>query len=109
MSDYSPRALMVAAAARQIADGDVVFTGMRLPLLGFALAKTTHAPSAVGLFENGLIRETPATGFVVTMGDTPNQRQATAATTLRMTVPTVAPDSTPRALRMSLRSWRRLS
>jgi glutaconate CoA-transferase subunit B len=77
-----PRAIMVAAAARQIHDGDVVFVGMRLPLIGFAVAKLTHAPSAVGFFENGLIRETPAAGFVVTMGDGPNVAQATSATTL---------------------------
>ena len=73
---------MVVAAARQIEDGDVVFTGMRLPLLGFGVAKMTHAPNAVGLFENGLIRELPAQGFVVTMGDGPNQKDATCATTL---------------------------
>ncbi|MBV8584291.1 MAG: CoA-transferase, partial [Candidatus Eremiobacteraeota bacterium] len=78
----SARTLMVVAAARQIRDGEVVFAGMRLPLLGFAVAKATHAPNAVGLFENGLIREMPASGMVVTMGDTPNQRNATAATTL---------------------------
>jgi glutaconate CoA-transferase, subunit B len=77
-----PRILMVAAAARQILDGDVVFCGMRLPLMGFAVAKATHARSAVGLFENGLIRELPARGLVVTMGDTPNQERATSATTL---------------------------
>jgi glutaconate CoA-transferase, subunit B len=76
------RKLMVAAAARQIRDGEIVFTGMRLPLIGFAVAKATHAPSAVGLFENGLIRESPATAFVITMGDGPNQRNATSATTL---------------------------
>lgn len=79
---YTPRELMVAAAARQIADGDVAFVGMRLPLLGFCVAKATHAPRAVGLFENGLIREQPAHGFVVTMSDAANQLQATAATTL---------------------------
>jgi len=78
----SSRTLMVVAAARQIRDGEVVFAGMRLPLIGFAVAKATHAPNAVGLFENGLIREIPAGGFVVTMGDGPNQRNATAATTL---------------------------
>jgi len=78
----SPRAIMVAAAARQIRDGDVVFVGMRLPLIGFAVAKLTHAPNAVGFFENGLIRETPAKGFVVTMGDGPNVSEATSATTL---------------------------
>lgn len=80
--DYTPRELMVAAAARQIRDGDVAFVGMRLPLLGFAVAKVTHAPRAVGLFENGLIRERPPDGFVVTMGDGPNQTGATSATTL---------------------------
>jgi glutaconate CoA-transferase subunit B len=73
---------MVVAAARQIADHDVVFAGMRLPLIGFAVAKYTHAPSAVGLFENGLIREVPAHGTVVTMGDGPNQHDATFATSL---------------------------
>jgi glutaconate CoA-transferase subunit B len=73
---------MVVAAARQIRDGEVVFAGMRLPLIGFAVAKATHAPGAVGLFENGLIRELPARGFVVTMGDSPNQQNATTATTL---------------------------
>lgn len=73
---------MVVAAARQINDGDVVFAGMRLPLIGFAVAKSTHAPNAVGLFENGLIREVPARGTVVTMGDAPNQRDATTATSL---------------------------
>ena len=73
---------MVVAAARQIADHDVVFAGMRLPLIGFAVAKSTHAPNAVGLFENGLVREVPARGTVVTMGDGPNQRNATFATSL---------------------------
>ena len=73
---------MVVAAARQINDRDVVFAGMRLPLIGFAVAKSTHAPNAVGLFENGLIRELPARGTVVTMGDGPNQREATLATSL---------------------------
>jgi len=73
---------MIVAAARQIADRDVVFAGMRLPLIGFAVAKSTHAPGAVGLFENGLIREVPARGMVVTMGDGPNQHGATLATSL---------------------------
>jgi len=56
------RQIMVVAAARQIRDGEIVFVGMRLPLLGFAVAKATHAPRAVGLFENGVIRDTPPAG-----------------------------------------------
>ena len=35
---------MVVAAAREIRDGEKAFVGMRLPLLGFAVAKELHAP-----------------------------------------------------------------
>jgi len=75
---YTRRELMVTAAAREIRDGEVVFVGMRLPLLGFALAKATHAPNAVGLFENGVIRDRPPEGFIYTMGDPPNIAGAVA-------------------------------
>jgi glutaconate CoA-transferase subunit B len=63
---------MGAAAAREIQDGEVVFVGMRLPLLAFCLARSTQAPGAVGLFENGVVRDSPAEGFLVTMSDGPN-------------------------------------
>jgi glutaconate CoA-transferase, subunit B len=69
---YTPAELMVAAAAREIRDGEVVFVGMRLPLIAFALAKRTHAPGAIGLFENGVIRDEPARELLYTMGDPPN-------------------------------------
>jgi len=75
---YTGRELMVVAAAREIRDGEVVFVGMRLPLLGFALAKATHAPQAIGLFENGVIRDRPAESFIYTMGDPPNIAGAVA-------------------------------
>jgi glutaconate CoA-transferase subunit B len=75
---YTSRELMVVAAAREIRDREVVFVGMRLPLLGFALAKATHAPQAVGLFENGVIRDRPAESFIYTMGDPPNIAGAVA-------------------------------
>ena len=52
--NYTLPQLMVTAAAREIADGEVVFVGMRLPLLGFLLAKSTHAPAAVGVYELGI-------------------------------------------------------
>ncbi|MFY9803608.1 MAG: CoA-transferase [Candidatus Acidiferrales bacterium] len=74
---YTFSELMVAAAAREIADGELVFVGMRLPMLAFLLARRTHAPTAVGLFENGVIRETPAAELLYTMGDPPNLRGAT--------------------------------
>jgi glutaconate CoA-transferase subunit B len=68
---------MVAAAGREVRDGELVFVGMRLPLLGFLVAKRTHAPGAVGLYENGVIRSTPAPELLYTMADPPNLRGAT--------------------------------
>ncbi len=68
---------MVASAAREIRDGEVVFVGMRLPLIAFVVAKKTHAPNAVGLFENGVIRATPAPELIYTMADPPNLLGAT--------------------------------
>jgi glutaconate CoA-transferase subunit B len=76
MPDYTPAELMVAAAAHEIADGEVVFVGMRLPLLGFQLAKSTHAPDAIGVYELGIIREKPAPEPILTMGDLPNLYKA---------------------------------
>jgi glutaconate CoA-transferase subunit B len=74
--DYTRRELMVAAAAREIRDGEMVFVGMRLPLLGFAVAKELHAPNALGVFENGVIRDWPALASIYTMSDPPNVASA---------------------------------
>jgi glutaconate CoA-transferase subunit B len=74
---YSLGELMVVTAAREIRDGEVVFVGMRLPLIAFVVAKKTHAPNAVGLFENGVIRSTPAAELIYTMADPPNLLGAT--------------------------------
>ena len=74
---YTLNELMVVAAAREIKDGDVVFVGMRLPLIAFVVAKKTHAPNAVGLFENGVIRTTPSAELIYTMADPPNILGAT--------------------------------
>lgn len=73
---YTAAELMVVAAAREIADRELVFVGMRLPLLGFQLAKSTHAPEATGIFELGIIRDQPAPEPILTMGDLPNLFQA---------------------------------
>src|SRR5262249_19365053 len=45
-------------------------------------AKRTHAPSAIGLFENGLIRDRVPPPNLYTMSDAPNVRQAAWATGL---------------------------
>jgi len=73
---YTMTQLMVTAAAREIADREVVFVGMRLPLLGFLLAKSTHAKNAIGIYELGIVRESLAPEPILTMGDLPNLYQA---------------------------------
>jgi glutaconate CoA-transferase subunit B len=77
---YTEQELMVAVASREIHDGDLVFVGMRLPILAYAVARSTHAPNARGLFEVGLMRDHAATAYLGTMGDPPNVDQALWAT-----------------------------
>jgi len=71
-SNYTSSQLMVTAAARELADEEVVFVGMRLPILGFLLAKSTHAPNAIGIYELGVVRDKVAPESILTMGDLPN-------------------------------------
>lgn len=71
---------MVAVASREIHDGDLVFVGMRLPILAYAVARNAHAPNARGLFEVGLMRDQAASKFLGTMGDPPNVAGALWAT-----------------------------
>jgi glutaconate CoA-transferase subunit B len=78
--EYTARELMVAAAAREIGDGEVAFVGMRLPLLAFQVAVSTHAPNAMAVYESGVIRDDPADGFLHTMCDLPNLNRAVATT-----------------------------
>ena len=82
MAEYTLSELMVVAAAREIHDGDVVFVGMRLPLIAFVVAKNTHAPNAVGVFENGVLRRTPARELLMTMSDCPNITGALSCLTM---------------------------
>lgn len=82
MAGYSTQELMIIATAREIRDGEVVFIGMRLPIAAYGVARLTHAPNAVGLFEVGLARHEPAQRMLYTMSDPPNQQGAAWATGL---------------------------
>jgi glutaconate CoA-transferase subunit B len=82
MAEFTRSELMVAAAAREIRDGDIVFVGMRLPLIAFVVAKKTHAPNAVGVFENGVLRSSPARDLLFTMSDGPNITGALSCLTM---------------------------
>jgi len=73
---------MVVTGAREIKDGELVFVGMRLPLLAFQLAKAIHAPNAQGVFENGILRDRPAGKALFTIGDAPCIEGAVWTTTM---------------------------
>jgi glutaconate CoA-transferase subunit B len=51
---------MTAVAARQLRDGEVVFVGIGLPNLACNLARATHAPSLVLIYESGAVGAVPA-------------------------------------------------
>jgi glutaconate CoA-transferase subunit B len=55
MPDYSLTELMAVTAAREIKDGEVVFAGTGLPMLGAMLAQRTHAPHCIIVFEAGTV------------------------------------------------------
>jgi glutaconate CoA-transferase subunit B len=78
--EYTDRELMVSAAAAEIEDGDTAFVGMRLPLIAFQLAVSTHAPNAMAIYESGVVRDDPADGFLHTMCDLPNLDRAVSTT-----------------------------
>lgn len=77
---YTAQELMIAVASREIRDGELVFVGMRLPIIAYGVARNTHAPNARGLFEVGLLRDQAATTYLGTMGDPPNVAGALWAT-----------------------------
>lgn len=52
--------LMIVNAARLLRDGDVVFVGVGQPNLACNLAKRTHAPNLVMIYEAGVIGAEPA-------------------------------------------------
>jgi glutaconate CoA-transferase subunit B len=56
---YSSSELMIINAARLLKDGDVVFVGVGQPNLACNLAKRTHAPNLVMIYEAGVIGAEP--------------------------------------------------
>jgi len=52
---YTLTELMAVTAAREIQDGEVVFAGTGLPMLGAMLAQRTHAPHCCIVFEAGTV------------------------------------------------------
>jgi glutaconate CoA-transferase subunit B len=57
---YTASELMTINAARLLRDDDVVFVGVGLPNLACNLARQTHAPNLVMIYEAGVIGAQPA-------------------------------------------------
>ena len=51
--EYTLTELMSVVAASEVKDGEVVFAGTGLPMLGVMLAQRTHAPKCIIIFEAG--------------------------------------------------------
>jgi glutaconate CoA-transferase subunit B len=60
MTEYSSAELLTINAARLLRDGDVVFVGVGLPNLACNLARNTHAPNLVMIYEAGVIGAQPS-------------------------------------------------
>src|SRR5437016_2107056 len=59
---------MTSVAARELADGEVVFVGIGLPNLACNLARRTHEPNLVLIYESGAVGATPSR-LPVSIGD----------------------------------------
>jgi glutaconate CoA-transferase, subunit B len=57
---YTPDEMMTVASARMIRGGAVVFVGIGLPSAAANLARRTHAPDAVLIYESGAIGAKPS-------------------------------------------------
>jgi glutaconate CoA-transferase subunit B len=58
--NYAADEMMAVAAARRLSDGMVCFVGIGLPSLACNLARATHAPRCVLVYESGTIGAKPA-------------------------------------------------
>jgi glutaconate CoA-transferase subunit B len=65
---YTPAEMMTAVAARELHDGEVVFVGIGLPNLACNLARATHAPHLVLIYESGAVGAVPER-LPVSIGD----------------------------------------
>jgi len=58
--NYSSSELLTINGARLLRDGDVVFVGVGLPNLACNLARRTHAPNLLMIYEAGVIGAQPS-------------------------------------------------
>lgn len=67
-NEFTPREMMAVAAARELADGQVVFVGIGLPNLACNLARRLQAPELLLIYESGAVGAVPER-LPVSIGD----------------------------------------
>jgi glutaconate CoA-transferase, subunit B len=67
-AELTPDDYMTVAAARALNDGDTLFVGIGLPSTAANLARRTHAPGLVLIYESGCIGSKPST-LPLSIGD----------------------------------------
>jgi glutaconate CoA-transferase subunit B len=68
MADYTPTEMMTVAAARALRNEDVCFVGIGMPSAACNLARYTHAPDIVLIYESGTLGTRP-TVLPLSIGD----------------------------------------
>jgi len=58
-AEFTAAELMIACAARLLRDGEVVFVGIGIPNVAVNLARRTHAPNLVLIYESGAVGAQP--------------------------------------------------
>ena len=81
MSDYSADEMMTVAAARLLRDGCVCFVGIGTPSAAANLARLTHAPGIVLIYESGTLGTAPQV-LPLSIGDGELAETATAVVSL---------------------------
>lgn len=67
-AEYTPEEIMTSVASRELRDGEVVFVGIGLPNLACNLARATHAPRLLMIYESGAVGAMPER-LPVSIGD----------------------------------------
>jgi glutaconate CoA-transferase subunit B len=68
MADYTPTEMMTVAAARALKNDDICFVGIGQPSAACNLARLTHAPDIVLIYESGTLGTRP-TVLPLSIGD----------------------------------------
>ncbi len=68
-TDYTAQEIIVVAGAKILEDNKVVFVGTGLPMVASLLAKMTHAPGLIPVFEAGAVGPPLGVGLPLSVGD----------------------------------------